>query len=154
MVHPHSTAWAKAGAWLQVPCQQFAHATNQVCSGTIGNRGSAGTKGDDEMSNDWVDSLERALEVVEGQLMLAKATGSRAVAVEVKSLKKIYEAARIADLERAVVEAVVQCRQLEIESRGKTFGEISDELGLKYYNAIQSQHEAVDALLREREGKQ
>ena len=46
------------------------------------------------MADDWVDSLERALEVVGGQLKLAVVLNAKAVQVEVETLKKIYYAAR------------------------------------------------------------
>ena len=42
---------------------------------------------------EWIDSTERALEVVEGQLALARSVSATAVQVEIETLQKVYDAA-------------------------------------------------------------
>lgn len=58
------------------------------------------------MSNNWIDSLERAVEVTEGQIALARATERHSLAMEVKQAQKLLDNVATT-LERAVVEAAI-----------------------------------------------
>lgn len=47
-------------------------------------------------TDSWIDSLDRALEVVEGQLALAHAVNASSVAVPAEILQKLWDAAKVA----------------------------------------------------------
>lgn len=55
----------------------------------------------------------------------------------------------VSNAERAVVEAAVERRATQIKGQGLTTTDY--DLGLKYFNAIQAEDEAVDALIASRE---
>jgi hypothetical protein len=68
------------------------------------------------MSDDWINSRERAVEVLEGQVQLARAWGTPRIAITVDAAERLLtprDADHCTAEERAVVEAALADRQAE-----------------------------------------